>query len=178
MKLESFLCISDYGDAMKELRWAMAAFRVAMGVTFLSPVADRFGLWGPPGAPNVSWGNWERFVAYSTRLNWYLPDALQQLAAALATAGELMFGVALIAGIYTRVAAYGAASLLTCFALAMATGLGIRSPLDYSVFVDAAGSWLLAAAILFESPVATWRHQGTTKRNSQDLLPQARELRE
>ncbi len=163
---------------MKELRWAMAAFRVAMGVTFLSPVADRFGLWGPPGAPNVSWGNWERFVAYSTRLNWYLPDALQQLAAALATAGELMFGVALIAGIYTRVAAYGAASLLTCFALAMATGLGIRSPLDYSVFVDAAGSWLLAAAISYESPVATWRHQGATKRNSQDLLPRARELSE
>ena len=51
---------------MTELRWAMVAFRVAMGVTFLSPVADRFGLW---------------------------------------------------------------------------------SPLDYSVFVDAAGSWLLAAVI-------------------------------
>ena len=55
---------------MKELRWATAAFRVAMGVTFLSPVADRFGLWGPPGAPNVSLGNWDRFPAYSTRLNW------------------------------------------------------------------------------------------------------------
>jgi uncharacterized membrane protein YphA (DoxX/SURF4 family) len=178
LKLENFLCISEYGDTMKELRWAMAAFRVAMGVTFLSPVADRFGLWGPPGAPNVSWGNWERFVVYSTRLNWYLPDALQQPVAALATAGELMFAVALIAGIYTRLAAYGAASLLACFALAMVTGLGIRAPLDYSVFVDAAGAWLLAAATSYESPVATWRHQGTSKRNSQDLLPQARELSE
>jgi uncharacterized membrane protein YphA (DoxX/SURF4 family) len=178
LKLENFLCISEYGDTMKELRWAMAAFRVAMGVTFLSPVADRFGLWGPPGAPNVSWGNWDRFVAYSTRLNWYLPDALQQPVAALATAGELMFAVALIAGIYTRLAAYGAAGLLTCFALAMATGLGIRAPLDYSVFVDAAGAWLLAAATSYESPVATWRHQGTSKRDSQDLLPQARELSE
>jgi uncharacterized membrane protein YphA (DoxX/SURF4 family) len=157
---------------MKELRWAMVAFRVAMGMTFLSPVADRFGLWGPPGAPNVSWGNWDRFVAYSTRLNWYLPDALQQSVAALATAGELLFGVALIAGIYTRLAAYGAASLLTCFALAMATGLGIRAPLDYSVFVDAAGAWLLAAAISYESSVATRRDQGTSERNSQDLRPQ------
>jgi uncharacterized membrane protein YphA (DoxX/SURF4 family) len=110
----------------------MAAFRVAMGVTFLSPVAARFGLWGPPGAPHVSWGNWDRFVAYSTRQNWYLPNALQQPVAALAS-GELIFAVALIAGIYARLAAYGAASLLTCFALAMATGLGIRSPLDYSV---------------------------------------------
>jgi hypothetical protein len=34
---------------MKELRWAMAEFRVAMGVTFLSPVADRFGLRGLAG---------------------------------------------------------------------------------------------------------------------------------
>jgi uncharacterized membrane protein YphA (DoxX/SURF4 family) len=76
-----------------------------------------------------------------------LPDALQQSVAALATAGELVFAVALIAGVYTRLAAYGAAILLTCFALSMATGLGIRSPLDYSVFVDAAGAWLLAAAI-------------------------------
>ncbi len=145
----------------------MAAFRVAMGVTFLSPVADRFGLWGPPGAPNVSWGNWDRFVAYSTRLNWYLPDTLQQPVAALATAGELMFGVALIAGIYTRPAAYGAAGLLTCFALAMATGLGIRAPLDYSVFVDAAGAWLLAAAISYDRRMAV--------PEPQDPLPRAAE---
>jgi uncharacterized membrane protein YphA (DoxX/SURF4 family) len=102
----------------------------------------------------VSWGNWDRFVAYSTRLNWYLPDALQQPVAALATASELVFAVALIAGIYARLAAYGAATLLTCFALAMATGLGVRAPLDYSVFVDATGAWLLAAAISYGRSMA------------------------
>jgi hypothetical protein len=64
---------------------------------------------------------------------------------------------ALISGIYTRLAAYGAASLLTCFALAMATAVGIRSPLDYSVFVDAAGAWLLAAAISFDRRMAVGR---------------------
>src|SRR3970282_1352362 len=95
---------------MKELRWAMAAFRVAMGVTFLAPVADRFGLWGPPGAPNVSWGNWDRFVAYSTRLNWYLPDALQQPVAALATAGGPKFPGAPGAPGFTRLAAGGGAT--------------------------------------------------------------------
>jgi hypothetical protein len=36
----------------------------------------------------------------------------------------------------------------------MSSGLGIRSPLDYSVFVDAAGAWLLAAAIAFDRRVA------------------------
>src|ERR1700739_838222 len=30
--------------------------RFALGASFLSAVADRFGLWGPYGAKNVSWG--------------------------------------------------------------------------------------------------------------------------
>jgi hypothetical protein len=30
--------------------------RFALGASFLSAVADRFGLWGPHGAKNVSWG--------------------------------------------------------------------------------------------------------------------------
>jgi len=36
--------------------------RLALGVSFLSAVADRFGLWGVYGQPNVSWGNYARFV--------------------------------------------------------------------------------------------------------------------
>src|SRR5262249_19858863 len=36
--------------------------RFALGASFLSAVADRFGLWGPYGAKNVSWGNFSHFV--------------------------------------------------------------------------------------------------------------------
>src|SRR5262249_58734514 len=32
-------------------------------------VADRFGLWGVYGQPNVSWGNYARFVDYTAKLN-------------------------------------------------------------------------------------------------------------
>jgi len=28
--------------------------RLALGVTFLAAVSDRFGMWGPPGSPNVA----------------------------------------------------------------------------------------------------------------------------
>ena len=35
--------------------------RFALGASFLSAVADRFGLWGPYGAKNVSWGNFAHF---------------------------------------------------------------------------------------------------------------------
>ena len=38
--------------------------RLALGGTFLAAVADRFGLWGPPGTHNVAWGDRK-----STRLN-------------------------------------------------------------------------------------------------------------
>ena len=45
--------------------------RLALGVSFLSAVADRFGLWGVYGQPNVSWGNYARFVDYTAKLNWF-----------------------------------------------------------------------------------------------------------
>src|SRR5437762_3511532 len=47
--------------------------RLALGISFLSAVADRFGLWGVYGQPNVGWGNYARFVDYTATLNWFLP---------------------------------------------------------------------------------------------------------
>ena len=41
--------------------------RLALGASFLSAVADRFGLWGPYGAKNVSWGDFAHFVEYTGR---------------------------------------------------------------------------------------------------------------
>jgi hypothetical protein len=43
-------------------RIAQLLLRLALGVTLLSAVADRFGIWGPPGAATVSWGDWTHFV--------------------------------------------------------------------------------------------------------------------
>jgi hypothetical protein len=37
--------------------------RLALGFSFLSAVADRFGLWGAYGQPHVAWGDFARFVA-------------------------------------------------------------------------------------------------------------------
>ncbi|MGH9762325.1 MAG: hypothetical protein ACREDR_24355 [Blastocatellia bacterium] len=43
--------------------------RFALGASFLSAVADRFGLWGPYGAKNVSWGNFAHFAEYTGAVN-------------------------------------------------------------------------------------------------------------
>src|SRR5215471_7274146 len=43
--------------------------RLALGISFLAAVADRFGLWGSFGQPNVAWGDFSHFVAYTRKLN-------------------------------------------------------------------------------------------------------------
>ena len=49
--------------------------RFALGASFLSAVADRFGLWGPYGAKNVSWGNFAHFVEYTGEVTSLFPSS-------------------------------------------------------------------------------------------------------
>ncbi len=79
--------------------------RIALGISFLCAVADRFGLWGPYGQPNVAWGDFSRFVAYTGKLNWFAPTAVIPALAWAATFAELLLGLALVLGFFTRVAA-------------------------------------------------------------------------
>jgi len=50
--------------------------RFALGASFLSAVADRFGLLGPYGAKNVSWGNFAHFVEYTGAVTSLFPSSL------------------------------------------------------------------------------------------------------
>ena len=90
------------------LRWASfssVSLRYALGLAFLSPVADRFGLWGPFGQPNVSWGNFSRFLEYTHTINWYVPTGMIPALGIIATAAELSLGLLLLVGWYARVTA-------------------------------------------------------------------------
>jgi len=132
--------------------------RLALGAGFLSAVADRFGVWGPPGAPHVAWGDWSHFLAYAASINPELPAAAIPTVGLIATAAEILVGVALIAGVQTRRAAVTAGVLLLLFALGMTLGTGIKSPLDASVFAASAGAFLLAGASEYPLSVdARWR---------------------
>src|SRR5437660_130957 len=96
---------------MMNTRWAGLAvvssvfLRLALGISFLSAVADRFGLWGAYGQPNVAWGDFSRFVAYTGKLNWFAPTAVIPALAWAATFAEILLGLALVLGFFTRVAA-------------------------------------------------------------------------
>ena len=117
--------------------------RLALGAGFLSAVADRFGLWGPNGAPQVAWGDWKHFCAYTTQLNWFLPKALISATAWAATLAEAILGLALLLGCYLRPVALASAALLSLFGIVMVSAIGIKAPLNYSVFSAAAGAMLL-----------------------------------
>jgi len=117
--------------------------RFALALSFLSAVADRFGLWGAPGSANVSWGNFANFLDYTALLNPWAPKAAILYIGGLATVLEVMFAIGLIFGFRIRLTALGSAILLFIFGLAMTFAFGIKSPLDYSVFSASAAAFLI-----------------------------------
>lgn len=119
--------------------------RFALGFSFLSAVADRFGLWGAYGQPNVAWGTFARFVAYTGQLNWFLPKATIPILAIASTCAETLLGILLVLGWQTRIAALSSGVLLLLFAVTMTGALGIKAPLDLSVFSAMGGAFLLAS---------------------------------
>jgi len=118
--------------------------RFALAASFLSAVADRFGFWGPHGSKNASWGDFAHFVAYTGAVTSLLPSSMTVSLAWAATVAETLCGISLIAGVKTRIASALSGFLLLSFAMGMVTGLGIKKPLDYSVFSAAAAAFLLA----------------------------------
>ena len=117
----------------------------------LFPVCRRGPLWplGRLWQPNVSWGDYARFVDYTAKLNWFLPAAMIPTLAMIATAGETILGLLLVFGWKTRIAALLSGLLLISFALTMTLALGVKAPLNLSVFSVAGGALFLGACETF-----------------------------
>ena len=112
--------------------------RLALASGFLSAVASRLNLWGKQSS------GWSNFLNYTAQVNSFAPKSLIPTFAIASTILETGLGVLLLIGFKTNYAAYGAAFLTLLFASAMTCSLGIKEPLDYSVFVFSAGAFLLA----------------------------------
>jgi hypothetical protein len=93
----------------------------------------------------VAWGDFAHFTDYTATLNPYLPRAAVNGVAALVTLLEVLLAVLLLAGYKPRLVALSSAVLLFTFGLAMALAIGVKAPLDYSVFSAAAAGLALAA---------------------------------
>jgi putative oxidoreductase len=124
--------------------WYPLVIRIFFAYQFGAAVADRLGWLGPPGS-GVSWGDFAHFVAYTHRVNAFLPAGFAFPLAVLATIAEGTLIVTLLLGLRTRLACLGAALLLFFFGSAMtASGLS-QGQFYYAVFVLAAGCWYLSA---------------------------------
>lgn len=132
---------AKYTRTQKLERLGILYARVALGAAFLSGIADRFGLYT---GRNVGYGDFAGFVAYTAKVNSFMPTSTIPFLAWAATAAEFSLGIALILGIWPRWVALASALLLALFGTAMAISFGIKSPLDYSVFSASAAAVLLA----------------------------------
>ncbi|HEX4696771.1 MAG TPA: MauE/DoxX family redox-associated membrane protein [Candidatus Udaeobacter sp.] len=124
---------------------ATLLLRIAIALAFLSAVADRFGLWGPPGKQGISWGDLAHFNAYVAKLNWFLPAAVIPAVGWASTVAETLLALGLLIGCHLRWVSLASALLLLSFAVAMLVALGPKAPLDYSVFTSACAAFLLFA---------------------------------
>ena len=129
--------------------YASLLLRMGLGFGFLSAVADRLGLWGAFGQPNVEWGNFSRFLEYTHTLNWYLPAEVIPTLGAVATGTEILCGLLLVVGWHTRAAALSSGLLLLAFGIAMTLALGIKAPLNFAVLTGIGGAFLLATCERF-----------------------------
>lgn len=121
-------------------RWVATYARVALAAAFLSGIASRFGWWGR----DVGYGNFDGFVRYTAEVNAFMPAATIPALAWAATVAELVLGVLLLIGAWPRWTALASALLLLLFGAAMAVSMGVKEPLDYSVFSASAAAALLA----------------------------------
>ena len=148
--------------------YASLLLRIGLGVGFLSAVADRLGLWGAFGQPNVEWGNFSRFLEYTHTLNWYLPAAIIPTLGVIATGAEISFGLLLLVGWHTRAAALLSGLLLLIFGVAMTLALGVKAPLNYAVLTGIGGALLLANCESFPFSVDELLSRRTIQRRTDE----------
>jgi uncharacterized membrane protein YphA (DoxX/SURF4 family) len=114
--------------------------RMALSATFLSAVASRLGFWGGKS------GGWKAFIEYTSEVCAWAPNTIVPFLSVSATLLETVFALLLLIGYKTKWAAMGASILTLFFALSMTCSMGVKEPLDYSVFVFSAAALLLSEA--------------------------------
>lgn len=117
-----------------------------LGLDFAGAVADRFGMFGPPGTDGVSWGSWPAFLGYTARLLPGLDAGLVAAAAVAATGLEITLAALLISGWQRRWVGKASAGLLLVYLVAMAAALGIDAVATYAMPTLIGGALLVSAA--------------------------------
>lgn len=124
-----------------EVRIIKLFLRLSLAAGMLSAVADRFGIWPKEVS---AWGDWNAFVEYTISINPWFPESIIPAVATIATAAETIFSLCLLIGYKTELFAKLTGWLLLLFAFAMSYSIGIKAPLDYSVFAASGAAFALS----------------------------------
>jgi hypothetical protein len=130
--------------ARERFRLIPAALRIFVGIAFVSAICDRLGLFGGPGAPGVSWGNFQNFVYYTAQVNSFLPRRIIPALAVVESFIEGGLGITMLLGLEVRPVSIASAALLSVLGVAMTVSLGVSSQFSFAVFVLAAGTFVIA----------------------------------
>lgn len=128
---------------MIELRQIAKLFlRLTVAASMLSSVADRFGIW----AKEVCmWSDMDKFIAYTQSLIPYIPANAVPVLAWTATVLEVLLPLCLLVGLKLKWTASLSGLMILVFAIAMATSVGIKAPLNYSAFTASAAAFGILA---------------------------------
>lgn len=128
---------------MIELRQIAKLFlRLTVAASMLSSVADRFGIWAKE---LCTWGDMDKFVAYTQSLIPYIPANAVPVLAWTATVLEVLLPLCLLVGLKLKWTASLSGLMILVFAIAMATSVGIKAPLNYSAFTASAAAFGILA---------------------------------
>lgn len=128
---------------MIELRQIAKLFlRLTVAASMLSSVADRFGIWAKE---LCMWGDMDKFVAYTQSLIPYIPADAVPVLAWTATVLEVLLPLCLLVGLKLKWTASLSGLMILVFAIAMATSMGIKAPLNYSAFTASAAAFGILA---------------------------------
>jgi putative oxidoreductase len=132
--------ISDKLHGVNRERIGVLYARFAVGAAFLSAVSGRFGLW----EGTIDLKHFASFLEYAGQVLAFMPKATIPYLAWAATVCETSLGILLILGLWPRWVSLASAILLAMFGTAMAISLGLKAPMDYSVYSASAAAVLLA----------------------------------
>ena len=128
---------------MIELRQIAKLFlRLTIVASMLSSVADRFGIWAKE---LCTWGDMDKFVAYTQSLIPYIPANAVPVLAWTATVLEVLLPLCLLVGLKLKWTASLSGLMILVFAIAMATSVGIKAPLNYSTFTASSAAFGILA---------------------------------
>lgn len=138
-KVQSFFLIN------MEIKIIKLFLRLALAAGFLYASIDRLNdIIGILNPNTVFWGNWNNFVAYTSKLMPWFPHWLVLTLAIIATICEIVFGICLLIGWKTNQAARLSGVLPLLFAIFMSLTVGLPTVFAYSVYSASAAAFALS----------------------------------